>query len=80
MKALQIFVAAFNDTKDETVWKLQQMGIKFIDRKNPISPSGSVVPFPDRSDDTARQTPATEDSPRQGGVTGEDQKHHKTDC
>ena len=55
----------FNDIRDETIWKLQEMGIKFIDRKNPIYLSGSVTLIPNRSVDTTKQSPETAESPQQ---------------
>ncbi|MGB5488423.1 MAG: hypothetical protein WBN06_13605 [Lysobacterales bacterium] len=33
---------AFNDITDETILKLQLMGIKLIDRKNPVCPSTEI--------------------------------------
>jgi hypothetical protein len=56
---------AFDDITDETILKLQLMGIKFIDRKNPVCPSRSVTLFPNLSGGTAKQSPETADSPQQ---------------
>lgn len=55
----------FNELTDETIWKLQQMGVKFIDRKNPVFSSGSVIPFPNRFGDTAKHSSETADSCQQ---------------
>ena len=56
---------AINDVTDETILKLQEMGIKFIDRKNPVCSSGSVTLFQNLSGDTPKQSPETADSAQQ---------------
>jgi len=55
----------FDDITDETIWKLQEMGIKFIEQKNPINSSGSMIRFANRSGSTTRQSPEVMCSPQQ---------------
>ncbi len=48
---------AIDGITDETVWKLQEMGIKFTDQDTPILPSGSMTLLELRSGNTTEQSP-----------------------
>ena len=55
---------AINDITDETIWKLQELGIKFTDQNPPILPSGSMILFANPSGSITKRLPEVTNSPQ----------------